>query len=166
MNGWTAELERLYREVGPQVRAYLLHRSGGAEVADELLQETFLAVAENGQALRAARSPRAWLIGIARNLHREHLRRDARRRSVPLAEDQAAPIEAVEDPRLDAMRLAIARLPGPLREVVELRLTHGLRYAEIAEALDIPVGTVRSRLHNAVVTLRDKLGGPTEARPT
>jgi RNA polymerase sigma-70 factor (ECF subfamily) len=52
------------------------------------------------------------------------------------------------------MREAIVKLPDAQREVLELRLAHGLSYVEIAETLRIPVGTVRSRMHNAVAALR------------
>ncbi|MBN2563123.1 MAG: sigma-70 family RNA polymerase sigma factor [Phycisphaerae bacterium] len=154
MDKRTAELDRLYREVGPQVWDYLRRRVSDATVAEEALQDTFLAVAKDFDALMAARSKRAWLIGIARNLLREHVRRAARRRAVSLPEEYPVADPPAEDFRVEAMRRAIDRLPDAQREVIELRLGHGLTYAEIAEAMAIPIGTVRSRLHNAVATLR------------
>jgi RNA polymerase sigma-70 factor (ECF subfamily) len=60
----------------------------------------------------------------------------------------------MEDPRLDGMRAAIARLPETHREVLEMRLADELSYAQIAEAMDLPIGTVRSRIHHAVLRLR------------
>ncbi len=149
------ELDAIYREDGPAVRRYLLRRMADADVADDLLQETFAVVAGDLERLGAARSPRAWLIGIARNLLREHLRAVARR-EVPCSPDQhAAPGEEPEDPRLEAMRQAITRLPETQREVLELRLGDELTYAEISEAMGLPIGTVRSRLHLAVAALRE-----------
>ena len=74
------ELERIYRECGPGVWAYLRGRSATLHDAEELFQETFLIAASDNAALRQANSQRAWLFGIARNLVREHRRRTGRRR--------------------------------------------------------------------------------------
>ncbi len=74
---------------------------------------------------------------------------------MPLPDDLPAAVEPIEDARIVAMREAIARLPDSQREVLELRLGRKMSYAEIAEALALPIGTVRSRLHNAVAALRE-----------
>lgn len=155
MNEPRSELTQAYAEFGPMVRAYALGRLGNLHEADEVLQETFFAVARNITDYAGAHSRKAWLIGIARNVIRNRLRSQSIRRTVPLDLDVAAAARRFEDDRLDEMRQAIARLPETLRETLELRLTHDLSYEEIAAALQIPVGTVRSRLHNAVVALRD-----------
>jgi RNA polymerase sigma-70 factor (ECF subfamily) len=161
-----AELERLYREVGPCVLAYLRRRAADPSVAEELLQETFVAVAEDPASLERAVSERAWLIGIARNLLHRHFRMkggrigstpsgaEAGSRPVPVPLDQVTEAESPEDPRVEAMRRAIDRLGETQREVLGLRLGQDLSYAEIAEALAIPIGTVRSRMHSAVGALR------------
>ncbi|HVP11497.1 MAG TPA: sigma-70 family RNA polymerase sigma factor [Phycisphaerae bacterium] len=147
-------LERLYQEAGPSVWSYLRRRIADSHAAEELLQETFLAAAADPAKLAAAVSERAWLIGIARNLVREHTRHE-RRRLRPLDVGEAPTVEPQhEDRRLEAMREAIARLPDGQREVLDLRLGQELSYGEIAEALQIPIGTVRSRMHNAVNALR------------
>jgi RNA polymerase sigma-70 factor (ECF subfamily) len=147
-------LERLYVDVGPAIWNYLRRKLVGRGAAEELLQETFLAAAANPAKLSAAWSERAWLIGIARNLLREHHRRE-RRQPRPLLDEQSPVVEqAREDEQLQALRAAVARLPDYQREVLELRLAQELSYEEIAEALEIPIGTVRSRIHNAVASLR------------
>ena len=61
------------------------------------------------------------------------------------------------DERLAATHEIITSLPALQREILDLRLQHDLSYAEIAEALGIPVGTVRSRLHNALEMVRKQL---------
>lgn len=152
-------LESLYRLVGPVLLAYLRGHVGPRGDAEELLQETFVIAAGQPDALAAADSPRAWLFGIAHNLVREHLRRRSRRKMAALEVDPAAATTEPPDERLDAMRSAIRRLPEAQRDVLELRLAQDLSYAEISEALAIPIGTVRSRLHHAVAALRAVLVG-------
>jgi RNA polymerase sigma-70 factor, ECF subfamily len=154
MNGPDMNLERLYLDIGPMVWGYLRRRIADPNIAEELFQETFLVAAADLARLNAASSKRAWLIGIARNLLREHLRHE-RRRLQPLAFDLSPVKEQPrEDHQLDAMREAVGKLPQGQREVLELRLGQELSYVEIAEALQIPIGTVRSRMHNAVGSLR------------
>ena len=151
-------LESLYRALGPMLLAYLRRQVGRRGDAEELLQETFLVAARQSDSLAAAGSQRAWLFGVARNLVREHVRRRTRRNTATLCEEPASPIAEREDERIEAMRAAFERLPEVQREALELRLSEDLSYAEIAEALAIPIGTVRSRLHHAVAALRVALG--------
>ena len=153
----SVDIERLYSEIGPGIWHYLRRRVVDALAAEELLQETFLAAVERPAALAAANSRRAWLFGIARNLVREHARTVARRHTVGLAQEPAASATPDDDPRLETMRRAIKSLPDRQREVLALRLREDLSYAEIAEALEVPVGTVRSRIHHAVAALRNLL---------
>jgi RNA polymerase sigma-70 factor (ECF subfamily) len=72
----------------------------------------------------------------------------------PATNEVAAP---VPDERAVAARETISSLSPLQREILDLRFSQGLSYAEIAEALGIPVGTVRSRLHNAVAEVRTRL---------
>jgi RNA polymerase sigma-70 factor (ECF subfamily) len=148
------QLEALYHQHGPDLLAYLRHRFA-ADEADELLQETFTQAARNLERLTGADSPRAWLFGIARNVGLSARRK---RRSVrPLDDEPAARLSTATDPRIERMREAIAKLGDIHREVIELRLGRDLSYEEIAAALRVPVGTVRSRLHHAMRQLRAAL---------
>lgn len=144
-------LETLYREVGPSVLAYLQRLAGDLHAAEDLLQETFFQAARREDRLGTAVSPRAWVFTIARNVAITALRR--RRKTSPLPVELPGP-RAAEDPRLDAMRDAIGDLPASMRETLELRLRDELTYEEIAAVLEIPIGTVRSRLHHVVRHLR------------
>ena len=102
---------------------------------------------------QAAESPRAFLFGIARHVGLTALRRAKQSRTQPIGEVAAAPCaESKED--LQRMRLAMAELPEQIRETLELRLRDELSYEEIAAVLEIPLGTVRSRLHTALRLLR------------
>lgn len=162
MTGDAAKLEAVYREWGPAVRSFLRRRVEDGHAADELLQETFLAVAKNPSALFAAASQKAWLIGIAVNLLKAYRRRRRRDAAGALSDQVADRSPDKSSPEIDLVREGLSRLPDVQREVLDLRLGDELSYEEIAAALGVPIGTVRSRIHHAVLTLRRVL---TESRP-
>ncbi len=146
-------MENMYREIGPELLTYFQRRHGSPQTAEDLLQETFAAVMKNPDRLLQADSPRAYLFGVARNLSAE-----MHRRSHPMEELPAEPQmddDLPADPRLEMMREAIVRLNADSRQVLELRLRRELSYEEMAAALGVPIGTVRSRLHHAVRQLRE-----------
>lgn len=158
-----AWLEQLYRNNADSLCGYFARRFAGCEAPEDLLQETFVQAARQPRRVHDAVSPRAWLFGIAR---RVGLRAARRRRSVgqvaelhlateaaALAADAPAPADGA----LLDLREAIVRLPPHLQETLALRLRDELTYEEIAEVLQIPVGTVRSRLHMALQQLRAAL---------
>jgi len=151
-------LEALYRETGPQLLIYIVQRLGDANFAEDILQETFAIALRNPERVQSASSARAYLYGIARNLVATAYRN--RRESEPLPPDLAAETTTEPDGRLELMREAMARLKPDFREALELRLQHELSYEEMAVALQIPVGTVRSRLHHAVGQLRRAMHQP------
>lgn len=152
-----AQLQTLYESHGPALLAYLRRRAGGAQVADDLLHETFVQALRRRHRMGDVVTPRAWLFTIARRVAVSNFRWRRRRPSAGLPTEVAADASTQEDPRLAGVREAIAALPEPLRETLELRVRHDLSYQEIAEVLAIPVGTVRSRLHRAVRRLRETL---------
>ena len=152
-----AELERLYHEAGPGLLQYLSRHLRQREEAEDLLQATFVEAARFFERLSRADSQRAWLYAVARNLMAARQRRAGIVQWSSLPDEPAQRIETKGDDRLDAMSSAIARLNDSLRETLELRIGQDLSYAEIAAVLDIPVGTVRSRLHNALEQLRGQL---------
>lgn len=157
MDNRLAELERLYREAGPGLLRYLDRRLHRRDEAEDVLQSTFVEAARFHDRLSAADSPRAWLYAVARNLVAARQRKAGLIAWSSLPPDPAAFVDSDSDERLDAMRTAIAGLPGALRETLELRVSQDLSYQEIASVLNVPIGTVRSRLHNAIEQLRGRL---------
>jgi RNA polymerase sigma-70 factor (ECF subfamily) len=147
-----AKVQEWYRDHAGALLRYLGRRFGDG--ADDLLQETFVHALRRPQKVGDATSPRAWLFGIARHVGLSAFRK--KREMSALPEDVAARADEVE-PRLAEMREAIAKLPEEMRETLELRLADDLSYEEIAAVLEIPIGTVRSRLHNAVRKLREEM---------
>ncbi len=152
------DLERLFRESAEDLARYFTRRHGdGSDAPQDLVQETFLEMARGLERGGKPRSLRAYLFGIARHVSHaawERTTRDRRHRSERSLESLAA---TGADPRLAAARELIETLPVLQREVLELRFTQQLSYAEIAEALGVPVGTVRSRLHHAIAMVRGRI---------
>ena len=154
MNDASAQLEELYRTHGPHLLRYLQRLAANQALAEDLLQETFIQALRHKKRLDRVSSPRAWLFAVARNLCMTAHRRAKPHAPLP---DQMADEVAEEDQRLDPMRQAIGQLPPLQREALELRLRDELSYAEIANVLNVPLGTIRSRLHDAIRRLREKL---------
>jgi RNA polymerase sigma-70 factor (ECF subfamily) len=114
--------------------------------AEDLVQETLLKAFRAWGSYRPGTNARAWLLTILRNTFINEYRRSKRE---PVATDLEA-VEPFFDRIVDARVLeAIDRLPTEFREVLALSDMEGLSYAEIAESLDIPIGTVKSRLFRA-----------------
>jgi RNA polymerase sigma-70 factor (ECF subfamily) len=150
-------LEQLYREAAPALLAYFRHQPALAGAAEDLLHDTFVRALKHRERLEAAVSRRAYLFGIAR-----HVGLDALRRVKPEGDPAELPCvhEVRPDERIESVQAAIAELPPLHREALLLTLQQDLSYEEIAEVLDIPVGTVRSRLHHAVLRLRQAPNPP------
>ena len=130
------------------VHAYAQRRVG-AELAEEVAAEAFArAFAARKRYDTAHPDALPWLLGIATNLMRRHWRAE-RRRLVAYARVAAQHVPEVDPATAEEAITAVARLPRRQREVVLLHVWADLSYEQIARALDIPVGTVRSRLSRA-----------------
>jgi len=155
----------LLRRHEHKVRAMLLRLCGDRTLADDLAQEAFLRAYRGlvGFERRAAFS--TWLYRIAYNAYLSHSGRKntAAKVEAGLRQQHAAvwthaPVDAPSDLRQD-LELAIAELPERYRVVVLLYYCEGVNYPEIAEILELPVGTVKTHLHRAKRALRERLTG-------
>ena len=134
-----------------------LHRAAGGRETDDLYQETWLRVVRAARGFDARQRFSTWLFQIALNLSRDWQRRRPAEPSdaEPVGETRPA---ARAEAGLDVERL-LARLPEAQREVVALRYLHDLSEDEVALLLDIPRGTVKSRLHHAIARLNALVRG-------
>jgi RNA polymerase sigma-70 factor (ECF subfamily) len=164
-------VRRYERELFGYLRRYL----GDSTLAEDVFQNTFLQVYVKSGQYEPGRPVRPWLYTIATNQAIDALRRQGRHQALSL--DQAreepadgdvrslmetlesrgpGPADAAEgQERRDRVRASVDRLPDFLRQVLVLAYYQGLKYREIADILDIPVGTVKSRLHAALVKLQE-----------
>jgi RNA polymerase sigma-70 factor, ECF subfamily len=152
------------------VHAFLLARTADTETARDLLQETFLRLwrrLDEVSVLDDGRQ-RAWLVTVARNLVIDRYRADATRRATVAAVAHEAHHASHQDDAVDQLAArddlavldaAIAALPDDEREVLTMTVVAGMTSRQVGEALDLPAGTVRYRLHRARTRLAERLEG-------
>lgn len=149
---------------------FLTRMVGDRAAAEDIFQDTFLQVHISAASFDSSRRFRPWLFTIAANKARDYLRKKNRRKTVELSApikksepgnsfvdllevDVPAPDAAMDLSERDEMvQRALEQLGPALREVLLLAYFQRLSYAQIAEDLGIPLGTVKSRMHSAVAS--------------
>jgi RNA polymerase sigma-70 factor (ECF subfamily) len=169
--------EELVHRYERELFAYLRHYLGNAEMAEDVFQQTFLQLHLKCEQFEPGRKVRPWLYTIATNQAIDYRRRNRRHRLSSLSptacpnvvEEAHGLAELLGSPEMSpadnaesaeqclALRQAVDGLAEKSREVVALVYFQGLKYCEAAEVLSIPVGTVKSRMHAALLTLTDAL---------
>jgi len=162
--GDRAALERLLRDAYAPLRRYIT-RLAGADLADDILQETSIQIFRKLPFLREPAVFRPWTFRIASRIAFSHLKRA--RRWQPLDD---APVEnlttlhpSLGEPPDEAFLSLLDRVSPASRAVLLLHYQHDLSLEESAAILEIPIGTAKSRLHYGVTTLRKLL--TTERKP-
>lgn len=175
--GESRALEELIRRHHDDLMRFLIRLTGDRASAEDVFQDTFLQVHISADVFDATRRFKPWLFTIAANKARDLLRRNARRRAFdldsPVSKSSSSgdattfmdlmhvrvdqPSDAVSTAERDSMvQGVISNLPVSLREVLLLAYFQKMSYNQIADALDIPLGTVKSRLHAAVAAFARK----------
>ncbi|MFG0284378.1 MAG: RNA polymerase sigma factor [Phycisphaerales bacterium JB039] len=150
---------------------FLTRLTGDRQSAEDVFQETFLQVHLFADSFDTSRRFKPWVFTIAANKARDLLRKKVRRQAVPLSApvrgeaesgmsyvdlmeiDVPAPDASLDDQERDALvQKAVEAMSPPLREILLLAYFQRLSYAQVAEELGIPLGTVKSRLHAAVAS--------------
>lgn len=142
---------------------------GRREAAEEVLQETFLQAWDKADRYRPERAtPRGWLILLARSRaidairsHRSRSRREEKshRETEPLQRQESAEEALVAGERAASLHHALNRLPEEQRRCIELAFFKGLTHSQLAEELEQPLGTVKSRIALGMNKLRQELAG-------
>jgi RNA polymerase sigma-70 factor, ECF subfamily len=173
-------LRRLVDECYERVYRFAYRLSGSASDADDVTQQTFLQAQRKLDQLEEPDRAASWLFSIARNVYLKSLRRPVDRDCVSLESVGEPSAESEPDLAFDgeALQRALDELPEEYRSTVVLFYFRELSYKEIAATLDVPLGTVMSRLSRAKAALRRALGDdepppeparserPTNERPT
>lgn len=169
VDGDRAAFGQLIQRHKGRVYAMALAVSGNRDEAQELTQETFVRALQNLPRLRDPAKFPAWLRGITYTVGQDVRRRAARERKHLQAAAQGVGSRAAEQPdaglaaqessdqQLGLLAEMVSALPETTRMALDLRYREGLSYAEIAEAMNVPVATVRGLLYRGTKTLRQKL---------
>ena len=173
--GQTEVFGLLVRRYERELYGYLRRYTNNASLAEDVFQNTFTQVFLKSGQYEPGRLFRPWLYAIATNQAIDAMRRNGRHQAVSLDEPRSeqgdgelarllemlhsrgpSPVEAATaQERREQVRASVERLPDFLRQVLILAYYQGLKYREIADILEIPVGTVKSRLHAALVKLQE-----------
>jgi RNA polymerase sigma-70 factor (ECF subfamily) len=154
----------LFSHFAPRIKAFLVRTGSDDALADELAQETLLSVWRKAASFDPSRATAAaWIFTIARNLQVDRFRKEWRvvvgSDDLPDAADESAtPDEALSGGERDErVREALRTLPPDQIKVIELSFFEETPHGEIATALGIPLGTVKSRIRIAMTKLRTLL---------
>lgn len=153
-------LKELYERHAPWLLLRLRRRGADGELAEEVLQDTFLAVWRKPHSYAGTGSVGAWIWGIGIRRLIDRLRRSRSLRSLPRGRDEM--VVSAEDEVLLGVEFgdlagALSRLSPELRAVVQATVLDGLTTREAARLLDIPAGTVKTRMMRARAQLREEL---------
>lgn len=164
-----AAFELLFRYFAPRVKAYMARQAGDSQAAEELMQETMIAVWNKADRFDPAKGAAStWIFTIARNLRIDALRRNKRPEFDPndpaFVADDVVPADEIFEVQEASAQLheAMASLPEDQVALLKLAFFDDNSHSAIATSLNIPLGTVKSRLRLAFGKLRaalDRTGG-------
>ena len=157
VDGEPAAFEALFRRFSPEVYRWILRIVRDASAADDALVEAFWRAHRSRARFDPSRSFGAWMRRIATHTAIDHLRRRRAAAHVQQADDRIPAREAVDPDVAALVARAFASLSPKLQVVATLALVDGRPYEEIADALGVPVGTVKSRVFRATRALRAEL---------
>jgi RNA polymerase sigma-70 factor (ECF subfamily) len=165
-----SEVRRLVEQEIPRLRRYARALTRGGDRADDLVQDTLVRAISKAHLWQAGTDIRAWLFTIMHNQHVNAVRRAIREQWTVDVEGMSSSLVATTDPaasrQLRELECALARLPDEQREVILLVGLEGMSYEAAAEVLDVPIGTVRSRLSRGRDALRRLMGMNGDAKTT
>ena len=149
---------------------FVVRYLGDPEEAKDICQEAFVRAYEHLDSFRGDAKFSSWLYQIARNLCRSRFRKQQSRPKVSIDDDESGQLRTLPDDRATpaevtltreratAVQQAIGELTEAQRTVVILKQYHGLKFREIAEILELPESTVKSRLYSGLDSLAELLG--------
>ena len=156
----------LFDHFAPRLKAYLMRSGAPPAAADDFAQDAMLTVWRKAELFDPARARAAtWIFTIARNRRIDALRRDSRPLPVPeislSASDPERPDDLLEARQDEGrVRAALRNLKPDQIEVIQMAFFQDLTHAEVAQSLALPLGTVKSRIRNAMIKLRELLDQP------
>jgi RNA polymerase sigma-70 factor (ECF subfamily) len=174
--GKAASFELLVRRHAQELHQFVLRFTRSSQAAEDVVQEAFLQVHTSAGNFDTSKRFKPWLFTIAANKARDYLRAKNRKREVPIdatvdagqdgsqrfidlmQDDSEAPHEQMSfEERRRLVKNVVEDMPSRLSEVLVLAYYHRFPYKEIAEIIEVPLGTVKSRLHAAIAEFKTRL---------
>lgn len=162
-------IKKYIENYGKEIYSFCVYLTRSSEKADDLYQDTFLVAMEKGE-MDEDQNPKAYLITIATNLWRNQKKKYVVRKkkaniiyfqdeNLEQLDDGSESMEdqMVKDDEIRAIRSLVNKLPDKLRIVILMYYMEEMSLVEISEALNIPIGTVKSRLHQAKTRLKERM---------
>lgn len=181
LDGNPASFELLVRRHSQELHQFVLRFTGDSVAAEDVVQDTLLQVHQVAGQFDPTRRFKPWLFTIAANKARDYLRRRSRKREVSfeaqlqnesgstkrfldlLSGETSSPDSGLLQVEMrQIVKAVVEEMPDPLKEVLILAYFHRFPYKQISEIVGIPLGTVKSRLHTAVIWFADKYRSATE----
>ena len=158
----TSEFQEFWTLTAQKLRAYMFCSCENWSDVDDMVQDCYLRALRGWEQFDGKASRQAWLYGIARRTCVDWFRRRKRDGSAVRIEsvDEPAQVESAEPvvENVEKVWDAVKSLNPEQSQVIHLRFAAGLSYAQIAQTLGVPVGTVRSRLHRGLEGIRERVG--------
>jgi RNA polymerase sigma-70 factor (ECF subfamily) len=159
---FTSEFQEFWAHTAGKVRAFMFCVCENWAEADDMAQDCCLRALRSWGQFDGRASRQAWLFGIAKRTRADWLRQKKRQGVAAGCEsldtfEKVAP-EQSNVGNVDKIWAAVKDLNNEYSEVIHLRFAAGLSYEQIAQALDIPIGTVRSRLHRGLKAIKKQIG--------
>lgn len=164
-------LASLYDAMSALAFGLALRVVGSADVAEDVVQDAFMRIWHRADRYEPSRGQaRPWILRVVRNVAIDRLRTaDARGRAETRSQTDTSLLSVPEEPdetasrseRSRTLRRALAELPAEQRRALEIAYFEGLSHSEIAERERMPLGTVKTRIRDGVLRLREKIMGTT-----
>lgn len=159
-----AAFSELFQIYAPKIKGYMMRQGADEATAEEVAQEALSRVWLKASTFSAEKgSPASWIFRIARNLRIDRIRRERIWQEIPQEHDEQpddSPLPdqiASENERAARLSDALSVLPAEQLEIVTLSYIEGLSHSEISEKLDVPLGTIKSRMRLAYQKLKSEL---------
>ena len=158
-SGSQTDFATLYDSYNGSLFSILCRMLPSQEVAQDILQDAFIKIWRNAKQYDPTKgNPFTWMLNIARNQAIDWLRAQARRGGPEIHSDENFVDRGDEQARTTAEILdAIAKLPDDLRVVFDMVYYRGYSQAEVADKLNIPLGTIKTKCRNALIKMRELL---------
>ncbi len=163
-----AEFNLLVREYLKPIYGFAYKYAKNREDAEDIAQEVFVKVWKNFKKIDRTKNPKPWIFAIAKNAAIDFLRK---KKTMPF-NDESAILEMLADPAplartllettelTETLASAIGNLPAKYQQVVSLRFNENYTFREIAESLEEPLNTVKSKYRRALLALKKILNAP------